>query len=101
MFSEATLRYFERLPTLPGVDPREIRGALSTVYTEILAAMLDGDANSGSPETDQLLRLRVRALPLLVLSTGDALKEEARTAAAFVAAEALDLSLGKPIITDA
>lgn len=90
MFSEATLHYFEMLPRLPGIDDRAIRASLSKAYAEILAVSLDGATEDSAEATMELLARLVNSLTVFVLSrsVSDA---ELTQAAAFVAAEALDL----------
>lgn len=89
MFSRGTSELIDRLPELDGLDPTWTRRRLSEAYLEILAARNLVDLRD-QVEINRDVRRLVNALELYVVSRP--LEDPHVPAAAFVAAEALELS---------
>jgi hypothetical protein len=98
MFDEHARRVIDELPRLPELDPVQCRRALSRAYVAIVNQRVESELPEGSVELSQLLsdlRRMVNALESVAVFdplNGIQLAESARSASAFVAAEALALS---------
>jgi ATP-dependent RNA helicase DOB1 len=90
MFGPGSAELFARLPNLPGLSADDAKRLLSAAYLDALTAGAEAQRTSGPARADVVSFLRRAAAALESAAVFDTeLSPETRSAAAFVAAEAL------------